>query len=380
MNISILTEEMISASGKTQLALQLSLFVQIAPDTGGLNGSCCYLTTSSKLPTQRLLQISQNRKALPPSSCSLDHVHTIAVPSIPVLLHVLSRTLKDFIQDSHTTGVKPIKLVVIDTLTELFHDAEKTTTATLVERSQKIAEIGLILHTLAAEYRIAIVVLNEVVDAFNRGRHCSDDKMDLSYNGQSRWFSRGDSVPGEDGKEASLGLAWANQVNARILLSRTGRRRYLVEPNMNRAKSQKTEVVSGQISNASVDLQAQNDDQSTLIRRFNVIFSSVSLPASLDFTVTESGISALQGTTTYPSAANELFTSEEHVPEVRDESAAGPQGTPLEVRDRDTRPEELAQSSSVPDGIVPQDTEDEWDQYWENDEISSEAYLSVRDS
>jgi len=374
---------MISASGKTQLALQLSLFVQIAPDTGGLNGSCCYLTTSSKLPTQRLLQISQNRKALPHSSCSLDHVHTIAVPSIPLLLQVLSRTLKDFIQDSHTTGVKPVKLVVIDTLAELFHDAEKTTTATLVERSQKVAEIGSILHTLAAEYRIAIVVLNEVVDAFNRGRHCSDDKTDLSYNEQSRWFSRGDSVPGEDGKEASLGLGWANQVNARILLSRTGRRRYLVEPNMNRAKSQKIEVVSGQMSNTSVDLQAEDDDQSTLIRRFNVIFSSVSLPASLDFTVTESGISALQGTTTYPSAAPELFTLEEHVPEVsqrQDKGPVRPQGTPLEIRDHDTGPEELAQGSSVSDGVFPQDTEDEWDQYWENDEISSEAYLSVRDS
>jgi DNA repair protein RAD57 len=152
---------------------------------------------------------------------------------------------------------------------------------------------------------------------------------------------------------------------------------------MNQAKSQKIEVVSGQISNASVDLQAQDDDQSTLIRRFNVIFSSVSLPASLDFTVTESGISAVQGTTTYPSAASEPFTLEEHMPEVRqhrDKSAAGPQGTTLEVRDRDTGPEELAQSSLVPDGVFPQDTEDEWDQYWENDEISSEAYLSVLDS
>lgn len=380
MNILRLTEEITSASGKTQLALQLSLFVQIAPDTGGLSGSCCYLTTSSKLPTQRLLQISQNRKALPPSSCSLDHVHTIAVPSIPVLLHVLSRTLKDFIQDSHTTGVKPVKLVVIDTLAELFHDAEKTSTATLVERSQKIAEIGLILHTLAAEYQIAIVVLNEVVDVFNRDRHCPDDKMDLSYNEQSRWFSRGDSVPGENGKEASLGLAWANQVNARILLSRTGRRRYLVEPNMNQAKSQKIEVVSGQISNAPVDLQAQDDDhQSTLIRRFNVIFSSVSLPASLDFTVTESGINAVEDTTTYPSAASELFASEEHV-EVSQRQDNNADGPPLEVRDRDTGPEELAQGSSVSDGVFPQDMEDEWDRYWENDEISSEAYLSVRDS
>ena len=257
---------MVSASGKTQLALQLSLFVQIVPDIGGLGGSCCYLTTSSQLPTERLLQISQNHKALSASSCSLDHVHTIAVPSISILLHVLSRTLKDFIRDSQTAGIKPVKLVVIDALAELFHDAQKTTTATLVERSQRIAEIGSILHTLAAEYHIAIVVLNEVLDVFKKDRYYSDDKMNLSYSEQSRWFSRGDSVPGEDGKEACLGLTWANQVNARIILSRTGRRRYLTEPEMNRAKIQKSETTSEQTSNIPAGFQAQDDDQSTLIQ------------------------------------------------------------------------------------------------------------------
>ena len=369
---------MVSASGKTQLALQLSLFVQIAPDIGGLGGSCCYLTTSSKLPTERLLQISKNHKALSSSNCSLDHVHTIAVPSILVLLHVLSRTLKDFIQDQ-TAGVTPVKLVVIDTLAELFHDAEKTTTATLVERSQRIAEMGSILHTLAAEYRIAIVVLNEVVDVFNKDRYYLD-KMDLSYSGQSRWFSRGDSVPGENGKEASLGLAWANQVNARILLSRTGRRRYLTEPEMHRAKIKKSDAVIEQTSNIPVGFQAQDDDQSTLIRRFNVIFSSVSPSVSLDYIVTDSGVSALRGTITYPSAASELVAVNKPTPVVGQswgEGSARTQGASLDtgfVQDHDVGFEELAQDSAM---RFPQD---EWDQYWENDEISSEAYLSIQDS
>lgn len=375
---------MISASGKTQLALQLSLFVQIVPDIGGLGGSCCYLTTSSQLPTERLLQISQNHKALSASSCSLDHVHTIAVPSISILLHVLSRTLKDFIRDSQTAGIKPVKLVVIDALAELFHDAQKTTTATLVERSQRIAEIGSILHTLAAEYHIAIVVLNEVLDVFKKDRYYSDDKMNLSYSEQSRWFSRGDSVPGEDGKEACLGLTWANQVNARIILSRTGRRRYLTEPEMNRAKIQKSETTSEQTSNIPAGFQAQDDDQSTLIRRFNVIFSSVSPSVSLDYIVTECGVSALQGTTTYPSAASEFGTAKVPVPVVGqrlDEGDARSQGTQLDTGDRDAGFEELAQDSAmIQDGEFPEELEDEWDRYWENDEISSEAYLSIQDS
>ncbi|KAK2460562.1 hypothetical protein APHAL10511_007032 [Amanita phalloides] len=368
-----------SASGKTQLALQLSLFVQIAPDVGGIDGSCCYLTTSSKLPTRRLLQILQNRKVLSSSSCSLDNVHTIATPSTSALLHVLSQTLEGFIQQQNqTTGVKPVKLIVIDALAELFHDMEKTTTATLVERSRKVAEISTILHALAAEYRIAIVVLNEVIDVFDKGNRYSDDKMELLYSEQSRWFSRGDSVRGEDRKEASLGLAWANQVNARIFLSRTGRRRYLGETVDRELKMQKTGSVEESVSNTPSGPQAQDDEQSTLIRRFNVIFSSVSPPVSLDYIVTENGVSALQGTITYPSTPSEFLTLEDSASMV-DQQQRSHQIAPLDVgviEDHNVGINDLPTISH--DGPLP-GLEDEWDQYWENEEIPADLDLSIPD-
>src|SRR6267154_2280313 len=49
--------QVFSGAGKTQLALQLSLLVQLPVDQGGLNGSACYLTTSASLPTPRLIQL-----------------------------------------------------------------------------------------------------------------------------------------------------------------------------------------------------------------------------------------------------------------------------------------------------------------------------------
>ncbi|KAM6500835.1 P-loop containing nucleoside triphosphate hydrolase protein [Amanita muscaria] len=349
-----------SAAGKTQFALQLSLFVQIALELGGLEGSCCYLTTSAKLPTERILQISDSHEILTSTECSLSHIHTISAPSVPVLLQVLSRTLPDFIEQQ-PAGARPVKLIVIDTLAELFHDAQKTTTATLVERSRHVAEIGSLLHTLAAERRVAVVVLNEVVDAFDRGR--PDSESVAYYSNLSRWFARGDSVTGEDRKEANLGLAWANQVNARILLSRTGRRRHLTHPDIGRTKTRKTDAVGGGASDTAQDV----DDQSTLVRRLNVIFSSVSPSVSLDYIITRSGVSALPDSICYPSLSAEPSTL--LVDEARqDNSLTAQHTTPLGIDVADNIGTDLVPLES--------ESENEWDKLWDNDEISAEAYFS----
>lgn len=283
-----------SAAGKTQMAFQLSLLVQTPRGSGGLSGSACYLTTSSNLPTGRILEILDAHPLLLRSTSSLDDIHTIATPTIPILIHVLSKTLPLFInKKSRDLQDKPIKLLVIDALAELFHSAKKTTTATLVERSQNIAEISTILHTLASTHRIAIVVLNEVVDAFDREYTPSDiDEPDyLVYNEQSRLFGRSDSVPGQDRKEASLGLVWANQVNARIMLSRTGRRRYL--DHSRNEKRQRTDPDEHALNITSHQMaESAAEDSLTLIRRMSVIFNCVSQPFSFDYIVTAAGVAA----------------------------------------------------------------------------------------
>ena len=305
------------------------------------------------------------------ANCSLSHIHTIVVPSIPVILHVLSRTLLDFMQQqSRTPGGKPVKLIVIDALAELFHEAERTTTATLVERSRNISEIGSMLHTLAAEHHIAIVVLNEVVDAFEKG--LSD--TELAYSNLSRWFARGYSFPGEDRKEASLGLVWANQVNSRILLSRTGRRRHLAEPETTRAKARKMIPAGEQASGVSISGTPQENDQLLLLRRFNVIFSSVSPPVSLDYIITGSGISALPDSIVYPSTHIEDAVSARAIDRQQDSTFAARDVAPLDVgaiEDAKSRP-----ALATPDQETPLNPEDEWEQFWDNDEIPAEVYYS----
>jgi len=196
-----------SGAGKTQFALQLSLFVQAPKEIGGLGGSACYLTTSSKLPTARLLQISQSHELLLPSFCSLEEVHTISIPTSDFLQHVLTTILPSFIQKQGTIqGKKPVKLVVIDALAELFHGIGKTTTSTLVERKQSIARISASLHEIASSYNVAMVVLNEVVDNFDHHGHLgSRVPGEMTYKQQSR------GLEGFDEKKKSSPWACVDQ-------------------------------------------------------------------------------------------------------------------------------------------------------------------------
>lgn len=301
-----------SAAGKTQFGLQCSLFVQLPEELGGLVGSSCYLTTSSTLPTARLRQIAETnvvlssyiRRAADGALGLMNNVHTISTPTIHTFREVLIRTLPNFLQ-SKRSDVKPVRLIIVDALAELFHESEKTTTQVLIERAQDITKISTLLQKLATTYNITILVLNEVVDSFQYpppSMFPGSQPQPLIYNEQSRLFGRANSIPGEDLKEAALGLVWANQVNARILLTRTGRRRYIETPRANVGPidyhedepPSKRQKIAGPAKNLPLIGGAQSDGQSTLIRRLAVVFSSVARPTSLDYIITEQGISSIQ--------------------------------------------------------------------------------------
>lgn len=341
-----------SAAGKTQLGLQLSLSVQLPPELGGLSGAACYITVASRLQTTRLEQMLNAHPMLSPSTCSLSNIQTVQTPTIEKLIYVLSIFLPQFIstRSSHSTS-RPLKLVVLDALAELFHDISRTTTQTLVERSRKLSEISILLHQLASKHRIAIWVLNEVADVIPRDQPLDSDA--IGYRDQAVWFGCANSIPGEDRKEASLGLVWANQVNARIFLTRTGRRRYLGEG---------------------------ENDEPTLIRRLSVVFSSVSSPASCDYAVTTQGIRVIGGSTGLPTAAHETpvnlanAVSDSHKTNV-DNLVNGEQRDQLPPLDigciEDSRVAETR--TSTPD-FSP---EDEWESFWALNTLPEDTYSQI---
>ncbi|KAH8833618.1 P-loop containing nucleoside triphosphate hydrolase protein [Flagelloscypha sp. PMI_526] len=270
-----------SAAGKSQLALQLCLSVQLPRQSGGLFGSACFLTTSASLPTTRLHEIIADRPIFQTQGCSLDNIHTMEAPTVSILLHILHHILPQFIQS--VASSRPVKLLVIDSIAELFHLDEKTSTKSLVDRAKELTSITTTLHALLNEHKIAVVVINEVVDVFahtSNNDGSANPNSQLLYSEHSHLFNRPYAVPGGSSKEASLGLVWANQINARIFLSRTRRRIRISEiSSSKRAK----------IGETYLKPQSLNDEEDVLLRRLNVVFSSVGPPAALDYIITAGG-------------------------------------------------------------------------------------------
>jgi DNA repair protein RAD57 len=277
---------------------------------------------------------------------------------VHILLNVLENQVPSFIETiAKTPSRKPVKLLIIDALTELFHLVEKTSTASLVARSQQLTQISALLHRLASRYNIAIVVLNEVADVFDNYAVDSEksDSGLLSYSEQARWFSRGHSVYGENKKEASLGLVWANQVNTRVMLSRTGRRRY-VEEETNAEEGGKRRKTEERGEGGSRSNQAPEPEPS-LIRRLTVIFNSAGSPTSCDYIVTPAGVKGLQ--------------SEERPPQIR----AQPQPASPLPQSSDTVPgpssqPQLQAPAISSQTVIPSSQEhEEYDHLWVDEEF-----------
>ncbi|KAI0033262.1 hypothetical protein K488DRAFT_48105, partial [Vararia minispora EC-137] len=210
-----------------------------------------------------------------------DNIHSLETKTIDILLAVLSTHLPALLDKQ--ASMRPVKLLVIDAIADLFREDSRTTTAQLVERSCLLGDLALQLHALASVRGLAIVVLNHVAEVFEP--QTQGTPHELIYAEQARIFSSGDSLAAETRKKAALGLVWANEVNARVMLTRTGRRRALgVRTGVKRRR-----VVSG----AAERSRAPHEQNDVLIRRLSVIFSTVSSPTSSDFIVTAQGVEVL---------------------------------------------------------------------------------------
>ncbi|KAJ3482639.1 hypothetical protein NLI96_g6850 [Meripilus lineatus] len=181
---------------------------------------------------------------------------------------------------------------------------------------------------------------------------------EILYKDQAKLFGRADSIPGENKKEAVLGLVWANIINARIMLTRTERMQDLhdhdIRPNKRRRTNEYTGGPSPPTSNNA------SERHSIRIRRLTVVFNQSSPPTSLDYVVTQQGISVVNEDAEIPPSQPRPI-SPEPTP-----------SQPLAVVIAEDDPV----AATEPEQIVHPDTEDgaeegpigatddEWDEYW----------------
>lgn len=272
--------------------------MQLPVDQGGLNGSACYFTTSASLPTPRLIQLLHEHPLLAGSRCTLDNIQTSAAKSVTSFLHALSDILPASI-DAAKARATPLKLLIVDSLADLLLEDAKISTATLADRSRNLSAIAAQLHALAATHQLAVVAINRVTDVWER-RPDADMGFpgELIYADHARLFGQGDGASSK--KSAALGLVWANQVNARIMLARTERRHHYHHhydrhrPHLPGASAVAPTEEGHERKRQRTDKGDEDVVLPVVVRRLTVVFSSVcAAPASVDFIVTSRGVETL---------------------------------------------------------------------------------------
>ena len=326
-----------SASGKSHMMMSLAVSAQ----TAAWPGSSIILLSEGQLPTDRLREMAQvhavDEKAMRrmtgnimsrriQDAEALDHLLGWPLPRAlesmrkhrysPVAGELAPTGLADGdgVADSSRSeegnSKLPVRLLMIDSITALFRGDMLSTHKGLLERSRLLTSITDKLKALAVEYRLAVVVINQVSDVFYRpsvpiappssfvasqsslpSQWFSDDAEPppMAYAAQSRWFSGQSRTVG---KEASLGIVWANGINTRVMLSRTGRRRRFVmdETGMRGVKRKRKDEDERQTNGP------EEEGEMLLVRKAHLVFSPFAPPATVNFVVTTTGPHSLPGT------------------------------------------------------------------------------------
>ena len=139
-------------SGKTQLAHQLSVNVQLPPERGGLDGKAIYIDTENTFRPGRILNMAEGLGLDPKEVLQKIFVARSINTDQQLLMAEKAQSLID---------KEGVRLLVVDTLTSLFR-AEFVGRETLAERQQKLARHLLTLHRIADLKNVAVFVTNQV--------------------------------------------------------------------------------------------------------------------------------------------------------------------------------------------------------------------------
>lgn len=142
-------------SGKTQIAEECAVTVQLPLDRGGLNGKCVYVDTEGSFRPERIKQMATTLGL--DSDKVLNNIFVARAYNADFQLAFIDK-IKEMIDLQH----EPIKLVVVDSLTTHFR-SEYTGRGTLADRQQTLNKYLHELMLYAEQYGLVIIVTNQVM-------------------------------------------------------------------------------------------------------------------------------------------------------------------------------------------------------------------------
>ncbi len=139
-------------SGKTQLALQLSVNAQLPKEEGGLDGRTIYIDTENTFRPRRIKSMARAIDMDPEKA--LENI-LVPQPENTDQQLIMAEKSQEMIEERN------IKLVIVDTVTSLFR-AEFVGRESLAERQQKLGQHLLTLHRIADLNNVAVLITNQV--------------------------------------------------------------------------------------------------------------------------------------------------------------------------------------------------------------------------
>ncbi|KAL1809281.1 hypothetical protein ACET3Z_026271 [Daucus carota] len=190
--------------GKTQLGIQLAINVQIPHEHGGLAAKAIYIDTEGSFMVERVLQIAAaclseyyelprrgsnaNQPNRQPQDL-LENIYYFRVCSYTEQIAAINY-LGKFIKEH-----KEVKIVIVDSIT--FHFRQDFENMAL--RTRLLSELALKLMKVANEFKLAVVLLNQVTTKYSEGSvhltlalgdswsHASTNRIILHWNGNERY-------------------------------------------------------------------------------------------------------------------------------------------------------------------------------------------------
>jgi len=139
-------------SGKSQIAHQLAVTVQLPAERGGLDAGSVYIDTENTFRPERIMQIATHLEIDPKEALRSIHVARAFNSSHQILLAERAEELFE------TQGCR---LLIVDSLTAMFR-AEYVGRGTLAERQQKLGMHLRQLHKIANNHDACVYVTNQV--------------------------------------------------------------------------------------------------------------------------------------------------------------------------------------------------------------------------
>jgi DNA repair protein RadA len=144
-------------SGKTQVAHQISVNVQLPPEKGGLNGKVIYIDTENTFRPERIIQMA-TKVGLDPQEALKNIKIARAYNSDHQML--LAEKAEDLLKEG------TYRVLIVDSLTAHFR-AEFIGRGTLAERQQKLNKHMHTLLQLADMYNVCVICTNQVMSRPN---------------------------------------------------------------------------------------------------------------------------------------------------------------------------------------------------------------------